>query len=250
MKKTLLLGAAILAAMTMNAKVYNFAGITADKITTDGSLGTYALDGVDVPSISATAEVDINCTIADMDDMVINYKNSSGKNNILKFGGDFLQADGKNVILTFSNVSVGDEIVLLVSAKGSTAATFEAYKGCTAAADNPASVEKADGLDTYVEVKFVATESDVQIKETAGGYRIITATVGSTESALHNISITEKISFNGSVISNAEGLNVFVYNALGKLVANSNGNINMDSFQSGVYLVRAEGIKSALKIRK
>lgn len=250
MKKTLLLGAAIFAAMTMNAKVYNFAGITADKITTDGSLGTYTLDGVDVPSISATAATDVNCTIAGMDDMVINYKNSSDKNNILKFGGDFLQADGKNVILTFTNVSIGDEIVLLVSAKGSTDAVFEALNGCVADANNPATVAKANGLDEYVEVKFTAIASEVQIKETAGGYRIITATVGNTESALHNVSIAEKISFNGSVISNAEGLNVFVYNALGKLVANSNGDINMDSFQSGVYLVCAEGIKSALKIRK
>lgn len=251
MKKVLLSCVALFAAMSMSAKVYNFAGIQASDITTDGTIGTYTMDGVEIPSVSAGADVDINCTINGMENLVINYKNSSGKNNILKLAADYLQADGKNVILTFSNVTIGDEIVLLVSAKGSTNAVFEATTGCTADANNPASIDKKESLADYVQVKFTATESDVQIKETGGGYRIISATVGSEsgESAIHN-AIAEKISFNGNVISNTEGLNLSVYNVLGKLVATSNSDIDMSAYQTGVYVVRAEGVKGAMKIRK
>ena len=249
MKKVLLFGAAILTAMSMSAKVYNFGGIQASDITTDGTIGTYTMDGVEIPSVSAGADADINCTLNGMEDLVINYKNSSGKDNILKFAADYLQADGKNVILTFSNVTVGDEIILLVSAKGGTPSVFEAFSGCEADANNPASVGKIDELADYVQVKFTATASDVQIKETSGGYRIISATVGSTESAIQN-AIAEKISFNGNVISNVEGLNLSVYNVLGKLMVTSNGDIDMSAYQTGVYVVRAEGVKGALKIRK
>ena len=149
----------------------------------------------------------------------------------------------------FSNVTIGDEIILLVSAKGGTPSVFEALSGCEADANNPASVGKIDELADYVQVKFTATASDVQIKETSGGYRIISATVGSTESAIQN-AIAEKISFNGNVISNVEGLNLSVYNVLGKLMVTSNGDIDMSAYQTGVYVVRAEGVKGALKIRK
>lgn len=68
-------------------------------------------------------------------------------------------------------------------------------------------------------------------------------------SAIQN-AIAEKISFNGNVISNVEGLNLSVYNVLGKLMVTSNGDIDMSAYQTGVYVVRAEGVKGALKIRK
>lgn len=251
MKKVLLSCVALFAAMSMSAKVYNFGGIQASDITTDGTIGTYTMDGEDIPSVSAKAGEDINCTFNGMDDLVVNYKNSNDKNNILKFAADYLQTDGKNVILTFSNVKIGDEIVLLVSAKGDKNAVFEALNGCIADANNPASVDKKESLTDYVEVKFQAIASEVQIKETGNGYRIISATVGSEsgESAIHN-AIAEKISFNGNVISNIEGLNLSVYNVLGKLVATSNSDIDMSAYQTGVYVVRAEGVKGAMKIRK
>ena len=177
----------VLIATAIHAKLYNFAGIQATDIVTAGTIGTYTMDGVEIPSVSAAAGTDINCTIYGMDDMVINYSNSSGKSNILKFAVDFLQADGKNVILTFSNVTIGDEIVLLVSAKGSTSAVFEALSGCEADANN-LPVDKKDYLSDYVQVKFYATASTVQIKETSGGFRIITATIG--ESSAQEVSGT------------------------------------------------------------
>lgn len=175
MKKFFLFAAALVAAMTVNAKYYNFAGITADQITTDGTLGTYVMDSVEIPSVSQPDGVDINVRLAGMDGLVVNYTQSAGKskNDILKFAADYMQADGKDVILTLSDLAFEDEIQLLVSAKGSTNAVFAALSGADADAENPESVGKAAKTDDYVVVKFWATGSTAQIKETAGGYRII-----------------------------------------------------------------------------
>ena len=58
------------------------------------------------------------------------------------------------------------------------------------------------------------------------------------------------ISYNGREILNPQAKSLVVYNVLGKRVAQSNGNISLDGFQSGIYVVRAEGIQQALKIKK
>lgn len=102
---------------------------------------------------------------------------------------------------------------------------------------------------------YSAESDEADASYTAGGINFYmisatnAATWNSSESAIHN-AIAEKISFNGNVISNIEGLNLSVYNVLGKLVATSNGDIDMSAYQTGVYVVRAEGVKGAMKIRK
>ena len=215
MKKFFLFAAAVVAAMTVNAKVYNFAGITADQITTDGTLGTYVMDEVEIPSVSQPDGVDINVRLDGQEDLVINYTQSAGKtkDNILKFAADFMQADGKNVILTFSNVTIGDEINLVVSAKGSTDSKFTALEG---ASGEEQTVDKKSKVEDYVVVTFVATDGDVKIKEIGGGYRITKAYVGepapqglkNTEAAVK----AEKFFRNGQLIIRKNGVE---YNALG-----------------------------------
>lgn len=177
MKKFFLFAAAAIAAMTVNAKVYNFAGITADQITTDGTIGTYVMDEVEIPSVSQPDGVDINVTLEGQEGLVINYTQSAGKkkDNILKFAANFMQADGKNVILTFSDVTVGDQIKLVVSAKGSTDAKFTALEGASGAEQT---VTKIDKVEDFATVTFTATDSDVKIKEIGGGFRIVSATLG------------------------------------------------------------------------
>lgn len=183
MKKQLLLAAAFVAAMfgTVNAQTYNFAGILADEITITpaetGTVGTYSLDNTDVPSISykGTESAVMSVSFSGKENIALTYKNGSAKNNILKCGTEFLQTDGKNVVIVLSNVTVGDVISLNVKAKGGTAATFSG-EGCTASATNPASIDNSE----YQEISFTATASTVSIKETTGGYRITTLTVGNS----------------------------------------------------------------------
>ncbi|NDV46392.1 hypothetical protein D0T49_04975 [Paludibacter sp. 221] len=62
--------------------------------------------------------------------------------------------------------------------------------------------------------------------------------------------IADVVYFNGTEIVNENGLSLQVYNTVGSLVRTSNSNITMTDLQSGVYIVRAEGVKGALKISK
>lgn len=217
MKKLFFFAAAMCAAMVMNAETYNFGGITADQITTDGTIGTYVMDGDTIPSISTKADVDINCTISTMPNLVINYKNSGDKNNILKFAADYMQTDGKNFILTFSNVAVGSNIELLVSAKGGTASVFTAFEGCVSATGADYTVTKKETLAEYETITFMATASTVKIKETAGGYRIISAAVNGAQ-GVENTTFAPKatkIMENGQMIIVRAGVK---YSALGTVV--------------------------------
>ena len=217
MKKLLLFGAALFAAFSVSAEVISFAGVTAADITTDGTIGTYTMGEAEVPSVSQPDGVDINVKLAGRPNLVINYTQSAGKtkDNILKFAAEYMQADGKNVILTFSNVKVGSVIELTVKAKGSTASVFEAFEGAVADASNPASVDNTD----FAVVKFTAVASTVKIKETAGGYRISQAVAEFGSSALFNVEADAqkavKFMHNGQLYIQRGNK---VYNALGTVV--------------------------------
>ena len=213
MKKFFLFAAAAIAALTINAKEYNFAGITAEQITTDGTKGTYSMDGKDCPSVSQPDGVDINVKLAGQDGLVINYTQSAGKSkdNILKFTEQYMQADGKNVILTFSNVTPGSKISLVVSAKGATNAKFNALAGASGADQT---VEKIEKVADFKTVEFVATAATVQIKELDGGYRIVKAVVGDNQ-AIDNVNAevkSVKTFENGQLVIIKNGVK---YNALG-----------------------------------
>ena len=186
MKKIFTLIAGILMSLGLQAQTYSFAGITADKIIVEsnGTIGTTTMDEVSIPSVSYSADPAnelMYVTISGMDKVKVAYKNNAAKSNILKFATDFMQVDGKNGVLFISGLTAGQVISLQVSAKGGTASVFSAEKGCDADASNPASVSKAASLEEYVTVKFTATDSEAQIKETSGGFRITTMTIGDGE---------------------------------------------------------------------
>lgn len=228
MKKFFLFAAAAVAALTVNAKVYNFAGITADQINVDqyGAKSTYTMDaGTEkeqtVPSVNYISTVGdvMTVTFAGMDGLKLQYKNGDSgkdghKDNILKLCDDYMQTDGKNVVLVFSGLKFDDEIQLVVSAKGSTNAAFTAT-GAAPDPANPESIAKAETLDSYVTLKFYADASEVSIKETAGGYRIISATVPDAGQGINNTNAAvkaEKFFRDGQLIIRKNGVE---YNALG-----------------------------------
>lgn len=60
--------------------------------------------------------------------------------------------------------------------------------------------------------------------------------------------LTDKgIAFNGSDITNAKGLNIEVFNVLGKSIAKANTSISTANFQRGIYIVRIAGTNETLK---
>ena len=171
--------AATMVALTLNAKVYNFAGISTDKIVVlgPGSVGTYTNnEGLEneqvVPAVNYTGDGgDMNVIIDGLDNLTIQYKNNSSKNNILRFANEYLQVDGKNGILVISDLETNSNIVLTVSAKGSTTPIFTSPNGnATADSQNPTSFRYGDG-ERKIKFRSNAT-GDVQIKETAAGFRL------------------------------------------------------------------------------
>ncbi|MEI6556417.1 MAG: T9SS type A sorting domain-containing protein [Paludibacter sp.] len=56
------------------------------------------------------------------------------------------------------------------------------------------------------------------------------------------------VSYNGIEIVNSKGLDIEVYNMLGKRVATSKTNIPTTNLPKGIYVVRASGINESLKI--
>lgn len=181
MKKIFTLIAAAFVAVSVNAQAsYDLKGITSDKITVDanGVISTCELDGVTVPSVNYVGEGSavMEVKISDIP-VAFQYKNSKTKDNILKFSADFVQADGKNVIMVIQGLKAGDVISFDAKAKGGTNAAFTANDNCTADSNNPADVDKSE----YKTFKFtVAKDGNASIKETGGGYRVATINVTSS----------------------------------------------------------------------
>jgi len=181
---------------------YMFGGITADMITIDanGEKSTTTLDEVTIPSVNYTGTGDyMNASFSNMENVKLAYKNGSSKKNIYKFAEKFTQVDGKNGIIIISGLKADDVVSLFVSAKGGTPAKFEALKGCTADAGNPGEVTKAASVDEYVEVKFTATDSEIQIKETSGGFRISKLLVNGGATGIQETVAPVKVINNGAI---------------------------------------------------
>jgi Secretion system C-terminal sorting domain len=64
---------------------------------------------------------------------------------------------------------------------------------------------------------------------------------------INNVLTDKGVSFNGSEVVNTKGLNLEVYNMLGKKVATSKTNISTTNFQKGIYVVRVTGTNDSLK---
>lgn len=83
-------------------------------------------------------------------------------------------------------------------------------------------------------------------------YRVeVTSNVGTTSAivtAVKPVLADKGVSFNGVEILNDKGLNLEVYNVLGKKVASANTSISTANFQKGIYIVRVSGLNDSLKI--
>lgn len=242
MKKFLLTFAALafgFAAQAQDNVVYDFSGLKATdfQITENGSaeMTTYKMDSYEGPAINfknvkiESVDGEGNTVTVDQEmevkikDIIINYKNSSKKDNCVKTGENYIQFDSKNFILTIPNVPANSYVNLFVSAKGSTNAVFDGdFSKTTNTSGKSEEVSKQSSVDDYIVVSFIAKENgDVKIKETAGGFRISKIVVSSTvATAVSNISAEKsakvfKTVENGQMIIVKNGVK---YNVLGQIV--------------------------------
>ena len=229
MKRIFLFAAAVVAALTVNAKVVDLTaiGTTIDEWTvseatlnadnSDEAAGKYVYDikgGVASESF-VKAETSV----------VFQIKNGSDKAKaFVVYPGKCYEFGGKNGILIIKGTTAGDAIVLSVAAKGSTAANFADAEGTypknavAVSTDLTLPAKGSEGADeqgyVWKTLEYTSLGGDVEIKEFAGGYRIKAIQVGATQ-AIDNIEAGEKtVKFfeNGQLIILKNGVR---YNALG-----------------------------------
>ena len=229
MKKIFLFAAAVVAAMTVNAKVIDLTaiGTTIDEWNvseaTLNETESKPADGKYVYDIKAGVESLTNL-LADPD-IVFGIKNGSDKAKaFVVYPGKCYEFGGKNGILYIKNTVAGDKIVLTVAAKGSTAANFadEAaafpVNAVAVTADLTLPAKGSEGADeqgyVWKELEYTALGGDVQIKEFAGGYRIKAIQVGASQ-CVDNVfedAKAVKTFENGQLVIIKNGVR---YNALG-----------------------------------
>lgn len=228
MKKFFLFAAAVIAAMTVNAKVIDLTavGTTIDGWTvseatlnsgSDADAGKYIYDikgGVASESY-ITAEPNV----------VFQIKNGSDKAKaFVIYPGKCYEYGGKNGILIIKGTAMGDAIKLTVAAKGGTAANFAdetntyPINAAAVSADLTCPAKGSDGADeqgyVWKVLEFSSLGGDVQIKEFDGGYRINKIEIGATQ-GINNTNAAvkvEKFYRDGQLIIRKNGVE---YNALG-----------------------------------
>lgn len=73
---------------------------------------------------------------------------------------------------------------------------------------------------------------------------------GLITTGIHETMAEAGVRYNGMEVINEARREMTIFNALGKMVANTTDNFNMSQMPAGVYVVRVAGVKGALKIQK
>jgi len=231
MKKIFLFAAAVVAAMTINAEVYDFSKIAAQ---TDYTISNATLNETEssaskfVYDVAAETELNFVPTLAS--DFTFLYKNTDAKQKaFIVNAGNSIEFGGKNGRIEIANLIAGDKLHLLVAAKGSSAASISVVNGAGEAIGEVLSLPKkdkaAEGADEqgYVykdwEISVTADmiiSGKVTIKETVAGFRIKMATLNENlPQGIENAEVApkaEKFFRNGQLIIRKNGVE---YNALG-----------------------------------
>ena len=228
MKKIFLFAAAVVAAMTVNAKVIDLTavGTTIDAWTiseatlnsgSDADAGKYIYDikgGV-------ASESYINAEPS----VVFQIKNGSDKAKaFVIYPGKCYEFGGKNGILIIKNTTAGDAIVLTAAAKGSTAANFTdpdavyPKNAVAVSTDLILPAKGSEGADeqgyVWKTLEYTSIGGDVEIKEFDGGYRIKAIQIGGTQGVENVESGVKAVKTfeNGQLVIIKNGVK---YNALG-----------------------------------
>ena len=227
MKKFFLFTAAVVAALTVNAKVIDLSAI--GTAISDWTISEATLNNDNSDPDKGKFVYDIKAGVASESfinaepDVVFQIKNGSDKAKaFVVYPGKCYEFGGKNGILILKNTAAGDKILLTVAAKGSTAANFSGegfpVNGAAVSADLTLPAKGSDGADeqgyVWKELEFVSLGGEVQIKEFDGGYRISKIQVGAGQ-GVENINADVKAvkTFeNGQLVIIKNGVR---YNALG-----------------------------------
>lgn len=232
MKKFFLFAAAAIAAITVNAAVYDLNEMSfaqSDLTVTGGTVSDNASKSYF--EVKNNAGETVVLSIAQLPHIEFSYKNSAVKTAFKVYyitesnAKGKIQMDGNQRDVTIKNVTPGDKIVLWVNSKGDTGAQFvDSDKGTAftgAIADNPNAAGigtplpgKANETDMYP-IELTAISDVVVIRETVGGYILHKIQVGAGTQGIENSNAAakvEKFYRDGQLIIRKNGVE---YNALG-----------------------------------
>ncbi len=231
MKKFFLFTAAIAAAMTINAQVYDLNAMNfaqSDLTIVNGTITDNASKSYFEVKNNEGETVELS--IAQLPGIKFTYKNSAVKTAFKVYyitesnAKGKIQMDGNQRDVVFSNVPVGATIVLYVNSKGSTGAQFKdgdkgtAFTGAVAVNPTAPGIETAlPGKDNETDmypIELMAIANEVVVRETAGGYILHKIQiVGSQDIENTNAEVkTIKRYENGQLVIIKNGVR---YNALG-----------------------------------
>lgn len=232
MKKFFLFAVAAIAALTVNATVYdlnemNFAqsdlNVTGGTITDNASKSYFEVKNNEGETVVLK--------ISKLPNIEFSYKNSAVKTAFKVYyitesnAKGKIQMDGNQRDVTIKNVNAGDKIVLWVNSKGDTGAQFTdndkgtAFTGAVAVDPSAAGIGtplpgKANETDMYP-IELTAISDVVVIRETVGGYILHKIQVGAGTQGIENSNAAakvEKFYRDGQLIIRKNGVE---YNALG-----------------------------------
>lgn len=231
MKKFFLFAAAAIAALTVNATVYdlnemNFAQsdltVTGGTITDNASKSYFEVKNNEGETVVMK--------ISKLPNIEFSYKNSAVKTAFKVYyitesnAKGKIQMDGNQRDVTIKNVNAGDKIVLWVNSKGDTGAQFTdndkgtAFTGAVAVNPSAAGIGtplpgKANETDMYP-IELTAISDVVVIRETVGGYILHKIQIGGTQGVenVEGAAKVEKFYRDGQLIIRKNGVE---YNALG-----------------------------------
>jgi len=231
MKKFFLFAAAAVAAMTINAQVYDLNAMNfaqSDLTVVNGTISDNSSKSYFEVKNNEGETVELS--IAQLPGIKFTYKNSAVKTAFKVYyitesnAKGKIQMDGNQRDVVFSNVPVGATIVLWVNSKGDTGAQFaDSDKGTAftgAVAVNPTAPGigtplpgKASETDMYA-IELMAIANEVVVRETAGGYILHKIEIGGSQDIENtNAEVKAVKTFeNGQLVIIKNGVK---YNALG-----------------------------------
>ena len=217
MKKFFLFAAAAIAAMTVNAKVYDFATITAADVQASVAITEEIKEGAATGKLLIEVPADQSVvTVTLFNDIELRYNSDAKKNIVIdtkngyfEFPGNGKTAEGKALVV-LKTAAIGDQIVFEAANKGTADVAVEAVEG--ASGDAVSLPAKADGVYTWVEASFIAIASNPIIKTPSARVRKITIGAAQGFENADAAVKAEKFYRNGQLIIRKNGVE---YNALG-----------------------------------
>lgn len=198
----------------------NWTGLTTNSKTIDGTSYTYRLQtggggSPTLPSLIPTTRY-LLFTVSGTSTFNIGMISSS------------TSLPNRTLIIVNEDQSKVDSIV---SINGTTAATYT--YNYTGKAGKVYLYSRSSGINFYyLSVTNVVKTSKPFLPATSGVSQVLT---------------DNGVSFNGREITNSNGLEIEVYNMMGKKVTTSKTNISTINLQKGIYVVRAAGSNESLK---